>query len=476
MPRARGTLPDVTITVSQIRRALPRYTDPRSDRERGENERDTIEALQQVASVIEAIPVGAVSVSGSSVQLGTLVMQTSPTVTFGLSGSTLTASAAGGGGGGSMTVSAGTLSGARASLVFSNSNGVSFGMNGSTITASHNGLTSQSTGPSAISAGTTQATSGTVILSNANGVSFGLNGQTVTASIATSLSNINVSAGTTSNNLSALVFSNANGVSFGLNGSTVTASAAGEANALSLIIGPVWHNTGTASISMQTNTSGAMSLFPLDVAHQVGAEYLGIVVSMNMTTGGASSYRQTASLNWGLYTRPTGTASTELRLGGSSSLSWAMTYNNSSITVEQVTASNASGVYSSAQTNSAGLNLSSQYTGLKLLNLGLNSTLTEGRYWLGIHYRASTSSFNSGILLSLYGVNASLTGLAPMGSLSSAFTSGTNAALGIGGNFYDVAGSYTVAALTALTSAVSISQVSNNVAFLPYVRASTRIT
>jgi hypothetical protein len=45
------------------------------------------------------------------------------------------------GAGAALTISAGTLSGTRASLVFADSNGVGFGLSGSTITASHNALT-----------------------------------------------------------------------------------------------------------------------------------------------------------------------------------------------------------------------------------------------------------------------------------------------------------------------------------------------
>ena len=139
-------------------------------------------------------------------------------VSFGLNASTITASIAS-----SLTdinVSAGTTSQNLSNLVFSNSNAVSFGLNGSTITAAAFGIVELS----ALGSG---ATSGTVIFSASNGVSFGMNtAQVLTASVNTLLTNINVSAGTTSQNLSAITFSNSNNVSFGLNGSTLTASFA----------------------------------------------------------------------------------------------------------------------------------------------------------------------------------------------------------------------------------------------------------
>lgn len=127
---------------------------------------------------------------------------------------------------GSVSFSGGTSSGLLNNLVFSNSNNVSFGLNGSTLTASvaagGGGITNVN-----LSAGTTSQNLSNLVFSNSNGVTFGLNGSTVTASVAAGgggLTNVNVSAGTTSQNLSNFVFSNSNGVSFGLNGSTVTGS------------------------------------------------------------------------------------------------------------------------------------------------------------------------------------------------------------------------------------------------------------
>lgn len=81
--------------------------------------------------------VGGISAGAGSVGAGTVVFSNSNGVTFGLNGSTVTASVAAGGGGlTNINVSGGTTSNNLSNLVFSNSNGVSFGLNGSTITAS----------------------------------------------------------------------------------------------------------------------------------------------------------------------------------------------------------------------------------------------------------------------------------------------------------------------------------------------------
>jgi hypothetical protein len=118
-----------------------------------------------------------------------------------------------------INVSAGTTSNNLSAITFSNSNGISFGLNGSTLTATVQGGGSAV----AVAAGTQTATSGTVVFSNSNNVTFGMSGSSrVTASAA-----LNISAGTTSQNLTAVTFSNSNGISFGLNGSTMTAQNGG---------------------------------------------------------------------------------------------------------------------------------------------------------------------------------------------------------------------------------------------------------
>lgn len=80
-----------------------------------------------------------------------------------------------------LAISAGTESVSKGTVVFANSNGVTFGMSGSTVTASINPVAG--TAITAISAGTTFATGPTVVFSNSNNVTFGVNGNTVTASV-----------------------------------------------------------------------------------------------------------------------------------------------------------------------------------------------------------------------------------------------------------------------------------------------------
>ena len=93
-------------------------------------------------------------------------------------------SGVGGGGLTNVNVSAGTTSNNLSNVVFSNLNGVSFGLAGSTITASvgaaGGGLTNIN-----ISAGTTSNNLSALTFANSNGVSFGLNGSVVTGTVNT---------------------------------------------------------------------------------------------------------------------------------------------------------------------------------------------------------------------------------------------------------------------------------------------------
>lgn len=86
-------------------------------------------------------------------------------ISIGQSGGTIQISGPGTTNFANMSISAGTTSGSLGSLVFSNSNGVSFGLNGSTITASAAG----GGGGVAIAASNSTFTSGTVVMSAAGG-------------------------------------------------------------------------------------------------------------------------------------------------------------------------------------------------------------------------------------------------------------------------------------------------------------------
>lgn len=106
---------------------------------------------------------------------GTGTSATNASITLNSNG--LAISVAAPGGGGAINVSAGTTSGNLQTLQFDNGNGVTFGLNGSTVTASV-----AAGGGVAIADGGGTQTSGTVQFSNSNNITFGLNNGTMTAS------------------------------------------------------------------------------------------------------------------------------------------------------------------------------------------------------------------------------------------------------------------------------------------------------
>jgi hypothetical protein len=101
----------------------------------------TFDNLGRILVNSPAVTVGvgvAIADSVNTVPGGTVVFSNANNVSFGLLGSTMTASASGAA---LINVSAGTTSNNLAAVTFSNSNGISFGLNASTVTASFGGQT-----------------------------------------------------------------------------------------------------------------------------------------------------------------------------------------------------------------------------------------------------------------------------------------------------------------------------------------------
>ena len=168
-----------------------------------------------------------VAAGASTVTNSNVVFSNANNVTFGLAGSTITASVNGAGvalGAGSQTVSTGSVN-------FVNSNNITFGMsNSSQITASY--AVTQITGGSNITlaqAGSTVSINGPVF-GNANGITFGTNSNTVTASFSITGGAGGAAiqgSGTYSQNTGTVQFANSNNMTFGLsNNGTMTASYA----------------------------------------------------------------------------------------------------------------------------------------------------------------------------------------------------------------------------------------------------------
>jgi len=187
-------------------------------------------------------------------------------------------------------VEAGTTFDTLTQLSFANGNGVTFGLNGSTLTASINALTSQSN--QAASASNGSSTFQTLSFGNNNGLSFyysngSIVGSYTVPSVAGLLSNIKVSAGTQSENLSALTFENSNGISFGLSDSKITAAytvpsfshsswTVSDPASSETVARLAFTNINGVTLSLSTGTGGL---------HTIVGSHNGITQQSNQTLG-----------------------------------------------------------------------------------------------------------------------------------------------------------------------------------------------
>lgn len=219
-----------------------------------------------------------VSAGTTSNNLSNLVFADSNGVTFGLNGSTITASVAGGGGLTNIKVSAGTTSNLLSAITFADANGISFGLNASTITASHNGLTSQSTDFNAITlggntAGTTtfHATNNrTIFLHGGNNITLSGNGSSITISafnqsVQTQMTGLTAGISTGGNTAgdtglvsNRLVFAGGNNI-------TLSGSTNGQSMTIT-VSGPntVAQSNQTVGLYMSSNTTSSVSSGTVD--------------------------------------------------------------------------------------------------------------------------------------------------------------------------------------------------------------------
>jgi hypothetical protein len=396
------------------------------------------------------------SVSSGTVDARSMTFRGVGVASVGYSGGEVIISVpAGGGGITNINLSAGTTSNNLSNFVLSDSNGVSFGLNGSTITATVNTYSTVGTATSGYpvasansvgtitrwaaedhrhagvggigistsgnTAGTTGSNVGTYWIEGGNNITVSQitsnNGShtLVLSGPATGLTNIRVSAGTTSNLLSALTFSDSNGVSFGINASTITASVAALGTA-SMWPYPLPGSTAVSTYYSASTSQGAgggstqsgytISLYavPLVLPTPVAFSELRVGVS-NQSVAATGSATHMYSV--GLYTNNASTLSALYKFYGGIVLS------QNSVTAQTFSVFTAStgGATSGAGGGMAGISKASIYSSQG--NISANSqifgrmqfiridsgaaiTLTEGQYWMV--FGNATASSNANVL------------------------------------------------------------------------------
>lgn len=257
---------------------------------------------------------------------GTGTSATNASITLNSNG--LAISVAAPGGGGAINVSAGTTSGNLQTIQFNNSNGISFGLQGSTITATVR--TDFST--RFPFAGGSQANLATYLsFHDSPNFSWQLssNAGDLYSNSIVGTPYINFSAGTTSANRSNVTFSNANGVSFGLNAGTITASVnAGGAGGTATMWQPF--NERVNVVGQRGQNSWALAPLPTPPTAAGGIVSIDrIAFPILVTNATNSTGTMTATMFYGLYTKNGASLSLAHSTSGSLAVTFSGTVNNS---------------------------------------------------------------------------------------------------------------------------------------------------
>ena len=496
-----------TINSSGISLNVPAFLTTAMQSNAGSNFIGTSQSsLFQQVSNTSAITSNAFANSATTKFAGTGFTGTNATATINSNGLQLSIANPGGAGttsyynqiaAGASTVTSGTV-------VFSSANGVSFGLNGSTITASHNGLTTamqsnagsnfvglnsaltgngvsatinssgislnvpaflttamQSnagsnfagtgfTGTNAsatlnsnglqlsvgagggggttsyynqIAAGASTVTSGTVVFGNSNGVSFGLNGSTMTASVATNYQSQGAYLTTAMVSNAGSNFVNASGA---FNGTNITGTIG--SNGLSLSVA---NPSGGAGVTMSdffpmpmaasSTTSFAQNTLhfaPIIPNANISMTCVEMMWSLSMSSSAIATWNKGSTLSYGIYSEdPSGT-----RMNSVATSSMAFIHSASS---------NVSyGLTLSAGTNSATLSTATSaltafnQAGYKIVSLPIATSLSAGLYYFG--YAMSTSSAGANVAMThSYIMNNEASG-ASMGALAPSGLTATN--------------------------------------------------
>lgn len=303
-----------------------------------------------------------------------------------------------------VNISAGVASANLASIVFGDANNVSFGLNGSTITASipayqsvgayltTAALSSQtlafSISGNIASTNSSQILNGGYALAGGNGVTIQQSNNTLSFSVATNyqsqgaylttamqsnaatISNIVISAGVSTNTLSNFSFGDAGGVSFGINGSVITASAPAAGGGTYI---EHWEpfdlGNNTAYSSFGQNSLYLQGLIPqVSVAMSI-AEFQ---ASLN-TVSSTNSQAVSQTVMYGLYTFATGASSNSFSLIQSSQHIMYASFNSN--TQAGFTVSQGAGSYTNTSAGTANL---ASLTGQKYFYLPFVTTLAPG--------------------------------------------------------------------------------------------------
>ena len=323
--------------------------------------------------------------SSSTVDARSISFQGAGIVSVGMTNGSVVISASAGAS--PVNFSAGTTSGNLGSVVFSNSNGVSFGLNGSTITASVN---AGAGGGVAIAASNSTFTSGTVVMSNAGGALTISNGaQSVLFSVPATSSLVGAS-----------------GISISTAGSTISVyqpDLSYFANAMYLFNSQTQTAQQSTSVVLPVQLQGGVSAGFIRMPHTVSIAS----TSFASTAASAYSYNQQETHNIVLYSLGSGASSQSLQSFSSSSVSFRFSINVSQNTTNNISVTHgltypvsngtSSLSFSYAATNST-MQVSTTHmtalSGMKMWDTQFAGRVAQGRVFMA--YGQSTTQTTQG--------------------------------------------------------------------------------
>lgn len=263
--------------------------------------------------------------------------------------------------------------------------------------------------------GGTSTVTGSVTFGALNGLTFYQSNGSVVGSYTDAgagggISAVVFSAGAGNSNLSNVNFSNSNGVSWGIAGSTITASVNAPATISSFA--PSWVVSG-----MATNTSlGQSTLYfmPIDIPAPLYASRVNFYVSFSgALSAGNSTGSCTARLGYGLYSLNSHSLSL-ITSYEAIVLSQTMNSNTQYVANHYFGISNVTS-HSTLQTSISATNASTyqatNINGQRVIALPINSTLTPGRYWLGMSNQTNAGNAmtnNMSVMVTSVGVQPSV--------------------------------------------------------------------
>jgi hypothetical protein len=220
-----------------------------------------------------------------------------------------------------------------------------------------------------------------------------------------------------------------------------------------------------------TNTSNVVQFYPFNMPSDMTVGFLKMIFTVGTTSITSNTTAQhTGVYRFGIYSRGAGAGgSATLGLVTSNSFAWSGTASSNSFSEVYRGQSSYSGL-GQVSTSFSGTNTLSLFSGFKAINIPFNTTLSAGKYWLGLMGTYSTAQTTNGFTMNPVGLIVPVTVALSLGALNLA-SSGQTANSNDFANWYLGFGSWSSAgSVTGLPASVSLASISRGLSIIPYMK------